>query len=313
MEYTPKKDLIRLLGPPPSHPWAALIPQVLLWSFRRFCVEKLVLSEGGLEESMCDDVLELVHKYCAKGLEVVSMDWFTPENIEQVSSPLEDYMTFFRGFCKELDASVEANDDKRQDVLSEVLDESMGESITEWLKDHPSLLIFPVDVEDDDEFTEAQFSRLINSLLVFSYKAGKVETEAVEAPEEPPEEPLPQEPLPEAPEPTGLTPGQYIEQQNRIERPLGPLLWHVLAAAKAKAEAEAQAKAEAEAQTKAEAEAEAEAQVTAIRPGPPPHEIPVPEPRTVANALAHRRTIRKSKRFSREKTRKLLAHSTKKK
>ena len=308
MEYTPKKDLIRLLGPPPSHPWAALIPQVLLWSFRRFCVEKLVLSEGGLEESMCDDVLELVHKYCAKGLEVVSMDWFTPENIEQVSSPLEDYMEFFRRFSKELDASVEANDDKRQDVLSEVLDESMGESITEWLKDHPSLLIFPVDVEDDDEFTEAQFSRLINALLVFSYKAGKgeLDTEAPEAPE-----------VPEAPEPTELTPGQYIEQQNRVERPPGPSLWHILAAAKAKAEAEALAKAEALAQAEAEALALAEAVAAvipqAMHPDPPPDPIPVPEPRTVANALAHRRTIRKSKSFSREKTRKLLAHSTKKK
>ena len=300
MEYTPKKDLIRLLGPPPSHPWAALIPQVLLWSFRRFCVEKLVLSEGGLEESMCDDVLELVHKYCAKGLEVVSMDWFTPENIEQVSSPLEDYMAFFRGFCKELDVSVEANDDKRQDVLSEVLDESMGESITEWLKDHPTLLIFPIDVEDDDDFTEAQFSRLINALLVFSYKAGKAGAE--------PE-------VPEVPEPTELTPGEYIEQQNGIERPPGPSLWHILAAAKAKAEAEALAKAEALAQAEAEALAVAQA-VAALIPQvmhPDPPSDPIPESRTVANALAHRRTIRKSKSFSREKTRKLLAHSTKKK
>lgn len=298
MEYTPKKDLIRLLGPPPSHPWAALIPQVLLWSFRRFCVEKLVLSEGGLEESMCDDVLELVHKYCAKGLEVVSMDWFTPENIEQVSSPLEDYMEFFRRFCRELDASVEANDDKRQDVLSEVLDESMGESVIEWLKDHPTLLIFPMDVEDDDEFTEAQFSRLINALLVFSYKSAKVEA-------------------PEAPEPTDLTPGQFIEQQNSIERPPGPLLWHVLAAAKAKAEAEALAQAEAEAEAEAQAEAlavaVAEVKAQTISLDPPSDPIPVPEPRTIANALAHRRTIRNSKSFSREKTRKLLAHSTKKK
>jgi len=170
--FNPRKELLELLGPVPSHPWAALIPQVLLWSFRRFCVEKLTLAEGGLEESLCDDILELVHMYCARGLEVVSMEWFTPENIEKVSSPLEAYMKFFVKFCNELDTSIEANNDQRQDVLSEFLDESMGEIIAQWLDEkHTSLLIFPIHVEDDDEFTEAQFSALINSLLTYCYKA----------------------------------------------------------------------------------------------------------------------------------------------
>ena len=71
------------------------------------------------------------------------------------------------------------------------------------------------------------------------------------------------------------------------------------------------AQAEAEALALAEAVAALIPQV--MHPDPPSDPIPVPEPRTVANALAHRRTIRKSKSFSREKTRKLLAHSTKKK
>ena len=195
---TPKKQLEELLGPTPTHPWAALIPQVLLWSFRRYCVQKLILSEGSLEESLCEDILELVHMYCAKGLEVVSIDWFTPENIEQVSSPLENYMRFFTAFCKELDRTIEEDDYKTQDALSDFLDESIGAMISAWLgTKFARFLIFPLDAEDDDEFTEAHFSRLINSLLAYSHAAPTPVPTVAEPP--PVEEPIP-EPEPE-PEP----------------------------------------------------------------------------------------------------------------
>ena len=267
--FNPKKELLRLLGATPTHPWAALIPQVLLWSFRRFCIEKLTLSEGGLQESFCDDTLELIHMYCAKGLEVVSIEWFTPENIEQVSSPLEDYMGFFIEFCKQLDASIENNDDKTQDILSEFLDESMGEIISRWLDEtHSKLLIFPMRIEDDDEFTEAQFSRLINALLMYSYKPVRepeaplrLEPEALRLPPVPlPPVPLPPVPLPPEPE----------------IPPRKSLLWLVLANAKP-------------------------VEPSAVT------EVPEPPIRTVANAIARRKTLYKTGRRSQEarvKTRK---------
>jgi len=255
--FNPKKELLRLLGATPTHPWAALIPQVLLWSFRRFCIEKLTLSEGSLQQSFCDDTLELVHMYCAKGLEVVSIEWFTPENIEQVSSPLEDYMKFFIEFCKQLDRSIEDNDDKTQDVLSEFLDESMGEMISRWVDEkHSKLLIFPMRVEDDDEFTEAQFSQLINALLLYSYKPAPV-------PLVPPAPPLPVQEVEEPKEPEQLIP------------PRKSLLWLILANAKP-----------------------VEPNVT---------EVPEPPIRTVANAIARRKTLYKTGRRSQEariKTRK---------
>ena len=178
--FNPKEELVRLIGPTPKHPWAALIPQILLWCFRRFCVQKLILFEGTLEESLCEEVLDIVHTYCPKGLETVSIEWFTPENIEQVASPLEDYMAFFTRFCRQLDATIRDNDYERQDTLSDFLDESMGGILSEWLdKRHACFLIFPMEAEDDDEFNEGQFSRLINSLLMYSYaKAPLVKPQA---------------------------------------------------------------------------------------------------------------------------------------
>ena len=168
--FNPKEVLLKVLGPSPSHPWAALIPQVILWSFQRFCLEKITLFEGGLEESFSDDVLELVHRYCPKGLEVVSISWLTPENIEEVSSSMEDYMRFCIDYCRVLDTSIEENDYDWQDELSEFLDEEMGTMIRGWLDDrHRNLLIFPVEF-DTNEFTEEQFGTLINAMLNYSYK-----------------------------------------------------------------------------------------------------------------------------------------------
>jgi len=179
--FNPKEELVRLIGPTPKHPWAALIPQILLWCFRRFCVQKLNMFEGTLEESLCEDILDIVHTYCPKGLEIVSIEWFTPENIEQVASPLEDYMGFFSRFCRYLDDTIRDNDYATQDMLSEFLDESMGTILSGWLDErHNCFLIFPTEAEDDDQFSEGQFSKLINSLLMYSY--AKKETAALQEP-----------------------------------------------------------------------------------------------------------------------------------
>lgn len=168
--FIPRKELQKLLGPTPAHPWAALIPQILLWCFRRFCVQKLIMFEGTLEESLCEDIMDIVHTYCPKGLEMVSIEWFTPENIEQVASPLEKYMAFFVRFCKYLDSSIYTNDYENQDILSDFLDVSMGSILSEWLDaKHACFLIFPTEAENDDEFKEVHFSKLINSLLIYSY------------------------------------------------------------------------------------------------------------------------------------------------
>jgi hypothetical protein len=217
--------------------------------------------------------------YCAKGLEVVSIDWFTPDNIEEVSSPLGDYMRFFIEFCRELDTSLEQDDDKKQDVLSEFLDESMGKTIAGWLGTaHSSLFIFPVEVEHDDEFSEAQFSRLINTLLVYSYKAPREEKK--------------QEEVAEQPEAEAEAESEPAAEVTAVEpaKPRKSLLWHILALSKFRTPTP-------------------QKEDIVLPPVPPSEEGPEPQApiRTIANALAHRRTRYKYGRKSQEprvKTRK---------
>ena len=250
--FDPKQEVLRLLDTAPRHPWAALIPQVVLWCFRRFCLEKLILFEGTLGESLPDDLLELVHAYAPKGLEVVSIEWFTPENIDEVATPLEEYMSFFVKFCSVLDASIEAHEYETQDMLSDFLDESMSKIVCEWLDEkHKCFLIFPTTVEQDDQFSEAQFSKLINALLMYSY-AQKV---------------------PESSPPSLLW--QLIPLPQNIQ-----LVYPEVA------EPEAQPEAQPEVQPEAQPEVQPEVQPEAQPEAQPPKEI-----QTLAQAIHRRRTL----------------------
>jgi len=231
--FDPKSELIQLLGTTPTHPWAALIPQILLWCFRRFCVKKLMLFDGGLRESLCEDILDLVHAYCPRGLEMVSIEWFTPENIEHVSSTLEEYMAYMDRFCKYLDDSIHESDYDAQDTLSEFLDASIAIIIREWLDaKHLPFFIFPTETESDDEFTEAQFSKLINALLLYSYTNKSVGTPELPEPVQVPAE-APQPVQVPAEVPQAVQAVQPVKaSQKRPAKPVS-LLWYLIPIPKA--------------------------------------------------------------------------------
>lgn len=164
MDFNPTERLQGLLGPSPKDPWPALIPQILLWCFRRFCIQKLIDSEGTLSESLWEDHHQLVQMYCPRGLESTSMDWLTPENMGMMSSSSEDYNRFFIDFLKYFDQSIVDQDYELQDVLSEFLDSQICIIIYEWLDESP-FAIFPVDVTQDDSFTDEKFSSLIDAMM----------------------------------------------------------------------------------------------------------------------------------------------------
>jgi hypothetical protein len=205
-EFHPVLQLRDLLGPKPNHPWGALLPQVLLWCFRRFCVEKLISASqlGSLAEQVWNDHFELVQKYAPKGLSSVSTDWFSPENIDHVTSPLEDWDRFFIDCLVSIDDALERDDEAAQDRLSEFLDEDIAVVVREWLDaEFRPFRIFPVTEAEDDVFTEGQCTALVQALMKYAYEhpveeevmdtrvtyeeeATEVAVEAVVAPAQPP-------------------------------------------------------------------------------------------------------------------------------
>jgi hypothetical protein len=196
MGFNPVELLKILLGPRPTEPWSALIPQIILWCFRRFCIQKLIESEGPLSESLWDDHHHLVFMYCPKGLESTSLDWMTPENMSSMHSSPEEYNEFFIKFIRHFDEIIVSEDYAEQDELSEFLDTQICEIIYEWLDGSP-FSIFPTDLSEEDTFTDDKFQKLIDALMIHvSGKPSQAMSEAIsETVSEPLQEPL-QEPLP---------------------------------------------------------------------------------------------------------------------
>jgi hypothetical protein len=121
--FKPVSRLIELLGPKPTHPWGALIPQVLLWSFRRFCIQKLVTTcDIPLTEQLWDDYFELVSTYAPKGLNTIALEWLTPTNTEFVASSMEEYNRFFIEFLEIIDYVLKVDNDSIQDAITNFLD-----------------------------------------------------------------------------------------------------------------------------------------------------------------------------------------------
>jgi hypothetical protein len=167
--FNPVSQLTTLLGPKPNHPWGALIPQVLLWCFRRFCILKLSEPyEAPLAEQVWDDHLDLIHLYAPSGLESAASAWLTPENVDHVHSSLEEYNRFFIESLVAIDTAMTKPDSDMESMMSEFLDINIKGIIRTWLVgEYTPFLIFPMKDEDDDEFTDEQFSTLITSLTSY--------------------------------------------------------------------------------------------------------------------------------------------------
>jgi hypothetical protein len=117
---------------------------------------------------MWDDYLELISVYAPKGLNTIAMDWIIPENIQFVSSSLEEYNRFFVEFLDIVDTLLKVDDDATQDSISSFLDSTMGEIIAGWLSgDCHVFLIFPMNEDHENEFTDEQCSRLVDTLITF--------------------------------------------------------------------------------------------------------------------------------------------------
>ena len=165
--FEPIERLKGILGATPREPWSALIPQILRWCFRRFCIQNIISSEGALRDSLWESHFELIERYCPKGLEVASMEWLTPENIGAMESSLDEYNRFFVEFVDVLDKTIVDDNYALQDELSEFLDTTISRVIFEWLGDSP-FVIFPVDVADDDICTDTRLMKLVDALVKYT-------------------------------------------------------------------------------------------------------------------------------------------------
>ena len=165
-----RKELEGLLGPPPDNPWAALLPQILMWSFRRFCILKITSSfEDTLAENIWSDLDELVTNYAPKGLSTVARTWMQPERCEKLYSPLTEYNDLMLDIVDWIDKILDEDLDEEQVELSRFLDEMLRDVFLGWLTGYQRMYyIFPLSEEYEDEFAETRVYSLVTKLLTFT-------------------------------------------------------------------------------------------------------------------------------------------------
>jgi hypothetical protein len=180
MDWTTTEPFDRLraiLGPAPTTPWSVLIPQLVLWCFRRYCIQHLAdAGDAALTEHAWADMEEFVNLYSPTGL-TTATSWLTPDNIAEVHTPLEDYSVFFMDILRDLDDALMDEREEVQVVISDMLDEGIHAILMKWLGESP-FAIFPAEMDDIDLFSTEQSTLLIQKLAEYSRVAWARETQA---------------------------------------------------------------------------------------------------------------------------------------
>ena len=158
----------------PKNAWNAVIIQLLCWSFRRFCVEKL----SSEEELTWDTYFNLITDYAPSQFHVHLDHWLAPEQIANVPN-LSEVDAVFRSLVKQLDEAMAAETDDAQEALGKLLDEDLSPMIEKWLGPvYVPYSLFPSLTESD---TEIDLTKL-NSIVYLLSSRAKLRRKSIRAP-----------------------------------------------------------------------------------------------------------------------------------
>lgn len=169
------EEIQTILQESPKSAWSALLPQIICWSFRRFCVDRISSYDVSSQDlsGQWDDTFDLVTSYAPKPLQKYVEQWFTPEHVEQMNK-LTELDLALRKIVETLDASVLQNDNDEEVKIADFLDEGLSNSIEAWLAPHYShFSIFPTIDESDDDIDETKLNAIL--YLLKAKKADKQE------------------------------------------------------------------------------------------------------------------------------------------
>jgi hypothetical protein len=167
MDSLPKHDSVntfaKLFVYPPKNAWNAVLTQLLCWSFRRFCVDRLTTDLSG-ESGLWETHFNLVSDFAPPEFAPHLDTWLAPENLVHVGN-LSQLDATFRELVAGLDKAVEAEDDGLQDTLATLLDEDIGRLLERWLGPvYAPYSIFPAPDEPDENINMTKLNA-VNFLL----------------------------------------------------------------------------------------------------------------------------------------------------
>jgi len=157
---------VKILAHPPKNAWNAVLTQLLSWSFRRFCVDRLTTDLSGSDGTLplWDSHLSLMADFAPPQFKPHLDNWLAPETLAHVGN-LGQLDVTFRQLVSQMDVAVLAEDEATQDKLATLLDEEMSDLLEAWLGTaYAPYSIFPNSEEPDDSIDMTKLNA-VNYLL----------------------------------------------------------------------------------------------------------------------------------------------------
>lgn len=167
-------ELATFFETPPKSAWSALLPQILFWSFRRYCVSRISSLDTSANEvePLWEDVFDLVHSYIPEPLKKYVDDWFVPEHVEHITN-LPDLDLALRKIVKDLENAILENDVEQQDEIADLLDEGLSTKIENWLApDYSHFSMYPTTEDPDDDIDETKLNAILYLLRLKQERKG---------------------------------------------------------------------------------------------------------------------------------------------
>jgi hypothetical protein len=187
------KRLETILGEPPQNLWTAILPQLILWCFRRFFLKTLDSSAelaGSLITEAWGDFLDLVDRYAPTNLKSSAALWLNPDVVASCPLSLDALDSFLRDLVKVFDNAIRKEEDDVVADLAIFLDEQVPTALRDWLGDvYAPLYFFPQSSTEEEDFTEDQKNALalsVGEFILFGHIQRVGEPLVTEVKERPP-------------------------------------------------------------------------------------------------------------------------------
>lgn len=166
----------------PTNSWDAVLRQLLFWSARRFCVDRLTLSSKSTisdpldlsgetaihPEALWETHFDLMEEFSPPAFVPYLREWLSPEHFQSLSKSYEIDITL-RNLVVALDRAVFSESEDEQEAISSLLDDELPALFEMWLGiSFAPLLFFPTADESDEDMVPSKLHSIL--LLMKVYK-----------------------------------------------------------------------------------------------------------------------------------------------
>jgi hypothetical protein len=144
-------------------PWSILIPQLLFYCFRNYCLKRIV-NDISSNEVEWNSLYELCTMNCDDNFKLYIPDFFEPSIFEHVEDP-ELIQLFFNNFISSFNVLLKNQSNKLEEQFTNFLDKDIFDFFNEIVI-NKEFLIFPTNV--DGELDEQKYLKLRATVLNYS-------------------------------------------------------------------------------------------------------------------------------------------------